>query len=93
MILSHLILTLVKRKEPEGQTNSDAFIFWTLRVKYFLASWIADWQIFFLKNDYTDTSVEKGGLPGMPGCMEHIGVVSQLLKDANGWHSRLMTGP
>lgn len=33
---------------------------------------------FLLKNRYIDTSVQKGGVPGVPGCLEHTGVVSQL---------------
>ena len=34
----------------------------------------ADWAI--------DTSVQKGGVPGMPGVIEHTGVITQLLKEA-----------
>ena len=30
----------------------------------------------------TKTPLQKGGIPDMPGCIEHTGVVSQLLKDA-----------
>ena len=37
---------------------------------------------FLLKNNYIDTSVQKGGIPGMPGCIEHTGVLSQLIRDA-----------
>ncbi|KAK7901244.1 hypothetical protein WMY93_018013 [Mugilogobius chulae] len=37
---------------------------------------------YFLKNKYIDTSVQKGGIPGVPGCLEHTGVVSQLLREA-----------
>ena len=37
---------------------------------------------FLMKNEYLDTSVQKGGIPGMPGCQEHTGVVSQLIRDA-----------
>jgi len=37
---------------------------------------------FFLKNGYIDTSVQKGGIPGVPGCLEHTGVVTQLLREA-----------
>ena len=37
---------------------------------------------FLLSNGYIDTSVQKGGIPGVPGCLEHTGVVSQLLKEA-----------
>lgn len=32
---------------------------------------------FLLKNGYIDTSVQKGGVRGVPGCLEHTGVVSQ----------------
>ncbi|XP_053339380.1 uncharacterized protein LOC128510861, partial [Clarias gariepinus] len=35
-----------------------------------------------LKNSYIDTSVQKGGVPGIPGCLEHTGVVSQLIREA-----------
>lgn len=37
---------------------------------------------FLLKNAYIDTSVQKGGVPGVPGCLEHTGVVSQLIREA-----------
>ena len=37
---------------------------------------------FLLKNNYIDTSVQKGGVAGMPGCIEHTGVVSQLIREA-----------
>lgn len=34
---------------------------------------------FLLKNKYIDISVQKGGIAGMPGCLEHTGVVTQLI--------------
>lgn len=34
------------------------------------------------ENKYIDTSVQKGGIPGVPGCLEHTGVVLQLLREA-----------
>ncbi|XP_061896833.1 uncharacterized protein LOC133645919 [Entelurus aequoreus] len=37
---------------------------------------------FLLKNAYIDTSVQKGGVPGVPGCLEHTGVVTQLIREA-----------
>ncbi len=37
---------------------------------------------FLLKNTYLDTSVQKGGVPGVPGCLEHTGVVTQLIWEA-----------
>nr|XP_061817543.1 uncharacterized protein LOC133607102 [Nerophis lumbriciformis] len=38
---------------------------------------------FLLKNNYIDTSVQKGGIPGVPGCLEHNGVVTQLIREAH----------
>ncbi|KAL1266763.1 hypothetical protein QQF64_002438 [Cirrhinus molitorella] len=37
---------------------------------------------FLLKNAYIDTSVQKGGIPGVSGCLEHTGVVTQLIREA-----------
>ena len=37
---------------------------------------------FLLKNGYIDTSVQKGGIPGVSGCLEHTGVVTQLIREA-----------
>lgn len=39
---------------------------------------------FLLKNSYIDTSVQKGGIPGVPGCLKHTGVVTQLRKARDG---------
>lgn len=36
----------------------------------------------FLLNTYIDTTVPKGGIPGVPGCIEHTGVVTQLICEA-----------
>ncbi len=37
---------------------------------------------FLLKNTYIDTSAQKGGVPGIPGCIENKGVVTQLIREA-----------
>lgn len=37
---------------------------------------------YLLKNNYTDTTVQKGGVPGIPSCMEYTGVVTQLIREA-----------
>ena len=31
---------------------------------------------YFTGNEYIDKSVQKGGVPGIPGCIEHTGVVT-----------------
>lgn len=33
-------------------------------------------------NGYIDTSVQKGGIAGAPDCLEHTGVVTQLIREA-----------
>ena len=37
---------------------------------------------FLIMNEYIDTSVQKAGVAGIPGCIEHTGVVSQLKREA-----------
>jgi len=37
---------------------------------------------FLLTNKYSDTSVQKGGIPGVTGCLEHTGMVTQLIREA-----------
>lgn len=37
---------------------------------------------FLINNKYIDTSVQKGGVPGVPGCIEHNTVISEVIKDA-----------
>lgn len=37
---------------------------------------------FLLKNAYVHTSVHKGRISGTPGCLEHTGAVTQLLREA-----------
>ncbi|KAL7891157.1 hypothetical protein AOLI_G00006330 [Acnodon oligacanthus] len=37
---------------------------------------------YLLRNSYIDTSVQKGGIPKVPRCSEHTGVVTQLIREA-----------
>ncbi|XP_061878077.1 uncharacterized protein LOC133630482 [Entelurus aequoreus] len=37
---------------------------------------------YLLKNSYINTSVQKGGIPEVSGCLEHTGVVTQLIREA-----------
>lgn len=37
---------------------------------------------YLAKNTYIDTSVQKGGISVMPGCLEHTGIVTQLIREA-----------
>ncbi len=37
---------------------------------------------YLLNNKYIDISVQKGGIPGSSGCLEHTSMISQLLREA-----------
>ena len=37
---------------------------------------------YMLANRYLDTSVQKGGAPGVSGCIEHTSVLTQLIREA-----------
>ncbi|KAL7869586.1 hypothetical protein AOLI_G00135740 [Acnodon oligacanthus] len=36
---------------------------------------------YLLRNLHIDTSVQKGGIPKVPGCLEHTGMVTQLIRE------------
>ena len=79
-------------KEEDSKTISQFRIISLLSVEgkiFFsiVAKRLAD---FFLKNGYIDTSVQKGGIPGIPGCLEHTGVVTQLLREAREYKGDLV---
>lgn len=38
--------------------------------------------MYMVKNKYVDTSIQKGGIPGSPGCLEHTSILSQLIREA-----------
>jgi hypothetical protein len=37
---------------------------------------------YLMSNNYIDISVQKGGVPGISGCLEHTSIISQLLREA-----------
>lgn len=50
--------------------------------KIFLAILARRVTSFLLKNKYIDTSVQKGGVPGVPGCIEHATMITEIIKEA-----------
>ena len=53
-----------------------------VEVKIFLAVLAKRTTSFLLANKYVDTSVQKGGVPGISGCLEHTSVLTQIIKEA-----------
>ena len=37
---------------------------------------------FVINNGYINTSIKKGGIPRVAGCIEHTAILSQLIKEA-----------
>ena len=37
---------------------------------------------FLMKNKFIDPSIQKGGIPGVSGCLEHTAILSQLISEA-----------
>ena len=71
--------------KEENSTHIDQFRIISLlcvEAKIFFSVMSRRLSTFLVKNNYIDTSVQKGGVPGMPGCLEHTGVLTQLIREA-----------
>ena len=45
---------------------------------------------FVLENGYVDNSIQKGGVPGVSGCLEHTAVLSQMIREAKAEKKNLV---
>ena len=45
---------------------------------------------FTLANKYIDTTIQKGGVPGVSGCLEHTALLSQLIQEAKAEKKNLV---
>lgn len=43
-----------------------------------------------MENGYIDTAIQKGGIPGFSGCLEHAGVLNQIIQEAKDNNSNLI---
>ncbi|XP_031418446.1 uncharacterized protein LOC105897391 [Clupea harengus] len=71
--------------KEENSTQLDQFRIISLlcvEAKVFFSAVSKRLCTYLAKNTYIDTSVQKGGIPGMSGCLEHTGVVTQLIREA-----------
>ena len=50
--------------------------------KIFFAVLARRMTTFLTTNQYIDTSVQKGGVPGFSGCIEHSSAISQIIREA-----------
>ncbi len=56
-------------------------IFWSIIAKRLTT--------YLLANEFIDPSVQKGGVPGYSGCLEHTAVISQLINEAKSNNNTL----
>ena len=54
--------------------NTEGKIFWKLKSDKLTT--------FFMRNHYIDASIQKGGIPGISGCLEHTSILSHLIMEA-----------
>ena len=54
----------------------------SLKCKIFFSVLAKRMTTHMVENKYIDTSVKKGGIPGFSGCLEHTGVLNQLIQEA-----------
>ena len=66
--------TEVEKHRTISLLNVEGKIYFALRADRLLK--------FSLANNYIDTSVQKGGVPGVSGCLEHTSILSQLIREA-----------
>lgn len=57
--------------------------------KIFFGILVSRLTTFLLSNKYIDTSVQNGGVPGVPGCIERTSVISTIIEDAKRNHGDL----
>lgn len=72
--------------KEENSTQLDQFRIISLlcvEAKIFFSAISKQLCTYLTKTIYIDTSVQKGSISGLPGCVEHTGVVSQLI-----WETR-----
>ena len=73
----------VDRYRTISLLNVEGKIFWKLK-----SNKITE---YIIKNNYIDRSIQKGGLPGVSGCLEHTAILTQLISEAKRSKSNLVS--
>ena len=63
--------------------NTEGRIFWKLKANKLTE--------FVTRNSYIDSSIQKGGIPGVSGCLEHTAILSHLIAEAKRSKSDLVS--
>lgn len=73
---------ILKEKESKNIDQFRIIFLLSVEGKIFFSIVARHLTDYLLRNAYIDTSVQKGGIPKVPGCTEHTGVVTQLIREA-----------
>ena len=71
-----------KQKNAEKITEFRTISLLNVEGKIYMAVLAKRLTTFMLSNKYIDTSVQKGGVPEVPGCEEHTAIVTEIIKQA-----------
>ena len=79
---------------PKEQNSSDINQFRPISLlniegKIFFAVMAARLTNYLLENQYIDTSIQKGGIPGIPGCLEHATMIWETIQRAKSSRKNL----
>ena len=66
--------TKIDRYRTISLLNVEGKIFWKLK-----ANKITE---YIMKNQFIDSSIQKGGIPGVSGCIEHTAILTQLISES-----------
>ena len=71
-----------KEKGSKHVTDFRTISLLNVEGKMFFAVLARRMPTFLTANQYIDTSVQKGGVPGFSGCLEHTSAISQIIREA-----------
>lgn len=73
-----------KEENSSNIKESRTILLLSVEGKIFLGILAKRLTSFMLENGYMDASVQKGGVPGVPGCLEHTSVITKIIGDTKG---------
>ena len=72
---------MLQRRKTLRPLNSSISLL-NVEAKIYLSAFARWMTTFLVANSYIDTTVQKGGVSGHPGCLEHNSIITQQLKEA-----------
>ena len=75
-------ISTTKEKRSKHVTNFQTISWLNVEGKIFFAVLERRMPTFLTANQYIDTSVQNGGVPGFSGCLEHTSAINQIISEA-----------